>query len=371
MMEKISRRDLLKYTGTLTTAFLVSSFFPVGLEDSSRTSCKIGERKLINFSDKIKSGGQPPDGIPPIGEPRYVSADEADGSVGISEESIIFGVDYGNETKAFPRSIMVWHEIVNESIDGQNLSITYCPLTGSAIGYKGLIGKKPTTFGTSGKLLNSNLVMYDRLSGTKSYWPQILGRSVQGPQLGDRLDSFSVTWTTWGLWKNKHPNSQILTSDTGYIRDYGRDPYGSYQKTDTYYQKDGPMFSVMRRNDRFQPKKVVVGIKVKDCTLAVPKSEFKSKGLINTELGEEPIAIVYEEALDTVRAFSRKVGGSVREFELEGNKIKSRSDGTRWKTDGSPIEGKLAKNDLETVPFFDVMWFAWYSFYPETGVLEV
>ena len=373
MTKRISRRDLLKTSGVLGAALLANGFLGFGQEGSAGSTCKIGEDRLKTFSNKVRSGGVPPDGIPPIDEPKYVSAEEASGAMGsnLSDESVVFGVDYGDTTKAYPQFILVWHEIVNEEIDGQKASISYCPLTGSAIGYRGAIGENLTTFGTSGKLLNSNLVMYDRKSGTKSYWPQILGRSVQGPNFGDRLDFFPVIWTTWGRWKAKHPETKVLTTDTNYIRAYGSDPYGSYQKSNTYYQQGSPMFGVMAKSDRLQPKKVVVGIKVKDCSLAVPKDEFRSTGLVNTELGGEPIVIVYEESLDTVRAFSRKVEGKTREFSLNKTEFVSRPDGTAWSIEGGKIEGPIDENRLKPVSFFDVMWFAWYSFYPETEVLEV
>lgn len=213
--------------------------------------------------------------------------------------------------------------------------------------------------------------MYDRATGTDSYWPQILGRSVQGPHLGDRLDFIPVLWTTWGRWKDKHPDTTVLTSDTGYIRSYGNDPYGSYRKDNTYYQQGQPMYGVMDASDRFRDKKVVVGVKVKDCAMAVPKAEFRSVGLAQTELGGKPILIAYEESLDVVRAFSRKVGGETKDFVKEDGNLVSQTDGTTWEMTGEPVEGPLSDQNLHPVPFFDAMWFSWYSFYPETRILEV
>lgn len=232
MSRILTRRNLLKSAGTPGAAVLSGQFFVTGQEKSDATdNCVIGKEKLNRFSNKVRSGGVPPDGIPPIEEPKYVSASEAGNTLQnlLSDNSVVFGVDYNGFTAAYPQPIMVWHEIVNEEIQGERVSITYCPLTGSAIGFKGEIGNSPTTFGTSGNLLNSNLVMYDRLSGTNSYWPQILGLSVQGPHFGEGLEYFPVIWTTWERWKKKHPQTSILTTDTGHIKSYGRDPYGSYE----------------------------------------------------------------------------------------------------------------------------------------------
>ncbi|MBS3793148.1 DUF3179 domain-containing protein, partial [Candidatus Bipolaricaulota bacterium] len=280
-------------------------------------------------------------------------------------------LNYAGTKIAYPQIIMVRHEIVNEKINGDPLSITYCPLTGTAIGFRGKVAGETSEFGTSGKLLNSNLVMYDRATGTDSYWPQILGRSVQGPNLGDRLDTFPVIWTTWGRWKNKHPDTTVLTSDTGYIRSYGNDPYGSYRKEGTYYQQGEPMFGVMDKSNVFPQKKVVVGIKAKDCALAVPKEEFRSVELTQVELGGEPILIAYEESLDAVRAYSRNVARETREFVKQDGNLISQPDGTTWKMTGEPVDGPLSDHELQPVSFFNAMWFSWYSYYPETEILEI
>ena len=192
MSRILTRRNLLKSAGTLGAAVLAGKFFVTGQEKSDATdNCAIEEEKLNRFSNKVRSGGVPPDGIPPIEEPKYVSASEAGNTLQniLSDNSVVFGVDYNGFTATYPQPIMVWHEIVNEEIQRERVSITYCPLTGSTIGFKEEIRNSPTTFGTSGKLLNSNLVMYDRLSGTNSYWAQILGLSIQGQHFGERLES--------------------------------------------------------------------------------------------------------------------------------------------------------------------------------------
>ena len=118
------------------------------------------EERLEVFEANIRSGGPPPDGIPPIESPTYVSIEEADGV--LDDRDVVFLVDYSGEVLVYPQNILVWHEIVNEEIGGEKVSITYCPLTGSGIGFKGSLSAGGTTLGTSGKLLNSNLVMYDR-----------------------------------------------------------------------------------------------------------------------------------------------------------------------------------------------------------------
>ncbi len=374
MTESLTRRNFLKWLGLAASTFSATRLTALAGKDGlAPARCKIGESELEEFSRAVQSGGVPPDGIPSIDEPKYVAADRAERDLSgiLADDSIVFGLEYGGKAFAYPRIIMVWHEIVNEVIDGDPISITYCPLTGSAIGYRGKVNGERSEFGTSGKLLNSNLVMYDRSTGTGSLWSQILGSSVRGPHAGNRLETVPLVWTSWGKWREKHPDTVVLSTDTGRARSYGRDPYGSYQSGGTYYQEGGPKFGVMAESRRFSPKKVVTGVKVGDCALAVPKAEFGKRKVHSVELGGEPIIIVYEEALDGVRAFSRKVSGDVRSFEKQNGRPVSQPDGTTWSADGLGIEGPLEGQRLTPVDFFDVMWFAWYGFFPDTRVMEL
>ena len=146
------------------------------------------EDMLDLLFDNIKAGGPRIDGIPPVDEPKYISIEKAD--VFLSAKDVVFVVEHNKNVYIYPQNILVWHEIVNENLDDKKISITYCPLTGSTIGYKGNISNLDTTFGTSGKLVNSNLVMYDR--ETMSYIPQILGVAIQGDLKGERLEEFPI-----------------------------------------------------------------------------------------------------------------------------------------------------------------------------------
>ena len=169
----------------------------------------------------------------------------------------MFGLEYRGVIKAYPQKILVWHEIVNEEIGGEELSITYCPLTGSAVGFRGRsrLDGAALTFGTTGKLVNSNLLMYDRQ--TDSQWPQILGVAIAGPNKGVVLDEIPLVWTTWGQWRAKYPQTLVLSTETGFFRAYGSDPYGSYDRSGTYYDSGPPFFPVMAADPRFPDKHVV------------------------------------------------------------------------------------------------------------------
>ncbi|HUG05666.1 MAG TPA: DUF3179 domain-containing (seleno)protein, partial [Candidatus Limnocylindria bacterium] len=178
--------------------------------------------ELDTISGLIQSGGPPPDGIPPIEKPRYIPIAEASKQWRDDDDVDAFVID--GQPRAYPRMITVWHEIVNETAGGKPISITYCPLTGSTVVFSGLLADgTTTTFGTSGQLYNSNLVMYDR--ATDSMWPQLFGTAVRGARKGERLQELAGAVTTkFGLWKRKHPDGVVLSTDTGHARSYGTSP---------------------------------------------------------------------------------------------------------------------------------------------------
>ncbi|MEX2100884.1 MAG: DUF3179 domain-containing protein [Acidimicrobiia bacterium] len=279
--------------------------------------------ELDRISEAITSGGPPPDGIPPVEKPAYVSIAEA--SKQWRDDDVVDTFTIGGQARAYPRGITVWHEIVNETAAGKPISITYCPLTGSTLVFSGqLADGRATTFGTSGMLYNSNLVMYDR--ATNSMWPQLLGVAVRGERKGDRLAEIGgALTTTFGRWKAKFPDGVVLSRETGHARAYGTSPYGDYDTA------SGVMFPVTETDDRFHPKKVVVGVRMNGAALAIPKAEFAQRGEAKVEVGGRELIAQYDRELEAVRVLDRRT--------------------------------------LEPVSAYDVMWFAWYAFNPNTEVL--
>jgi hypothetical protein len=365
-LEAITRRRFLarslRFAGMLWIGHLL------GGRLLGELNAQVPPERLTAFARNVVHGGPPKDGIPPIDNPKYVSAGEADKFLG--PEDVVFGMDEKGTARAYPQIIMVWHEIVNEEISGEKLAVTYCPLTGSAIAYRGRskVDGRPLTFGTSGNLVNSNLLMYDRQ--TDSRWPQILGVAITGPNLGQELEALPLTWTTWGRWKRRYPKTLVLSKETGYVRSYGYDPYGSYtSKRPSYYTSGGPFFPVMARSNRFPEKKVVVGVKVDHAVLALPKAEAASAGVVNFTLGGLPLVALYDKELDAVSVFARQHGGQELTFLRRGEEIVDAQTATTWSAGGRGMRGKLAGAQLKWVTSFDVMWFAWYAFYPETKVL--
>jgi len=285
------------------------------------------DARLNEFMENVLSGGPPPDGIPPIENPKYISINEADNF--LDDRDVVFLVEAKEGIFIYPQKILVWHEIVNEEIDGEKVSITYCPLTGSAIGFKGKVSVGETTFGTSGKLLNSNLIMYDR--ATRSYIPQILGMALSGELKGERLNEFPVILTRWKNIKQNYNEAKVLSDNTGYVRNYNRDPYGSYLTEGNYYDSGSSFFPIMNRDGRLGDKEVVMGGRINEAPFAILKSSIRDKKIMEFEIAGQKLTAIYDDTLDTARVFDDKE---------------------------------------KLVNTFDVMWFAWVAFYPETEVLQ-
>ncbi|WP_292485302.1 DUF3179 domain-containing protein [Methanohalobium sp.] len=277
-----------------------------------------GQKYLVH-PDKLASGGPGKDGIPSIDNPTYNTVDEADRY--LSDDELVMALNYNGKKRVYPLQIMVWHEIVNDDINGQPVLITYCPLCGSTLAFERKVQGDEVEFGTSGKLYNSNLVMYDRKTDT--YWAQLTGQAIVGELTGEELTPISIDTIYWGNWKRAHPDSQVLSRDTGARRSYGEDPYTGY------YNDSSLLFPVENRDDRIHPKAVVFSIEVNDSFKAYQEDDLKNQGTI-----------------------SDNVGGT--DIEIERNDI-----------------GIVSVTNLDTgekITKVRTFWFAWYAFHPETAL---
>jgi len=187
-----------------------------------------GPTPLVDPADII-SGGPPPDGIPPIDDPKFADAAAVDF---LSPQEPVISLVLGHDARAYPAQILVWHEIVNDTVGGVPVTVTYCPLCNTGIAFRRpVIEGKLLDFGTSGKLYHSNLVMYDRQ--TESLWPQALGQAVMGPLTGTKLELVPVQMVAWADWLAEHPQGRVLSTDTGADRPYGQNPYEGYDRPDS------------------------------------------------------------------------------------------------------------------------------------------
>jgi len=271
--------------------------------------------------DEIMSGGPPPrDGIPAILNPKFEKADEADW---LGDGDLVTGINHNGVQKAYPLRILVWHEAANDDVGGAPVLVTYCPLCGSTVVYRRDSTGKTLTFGISGLLYQSNVLFYDHQ--TKSLWSQLDLKAVSGKLKGQKIGLFPSALATWGQWKQKHPGTLVLSRDTGYSRDYGRDPYRGYEKNRAL------MFPVRRTSDAYHPKEKILVVVAGGATKAYPFSELKKADTpLSDGVGGQEVTIHFN----------------------DGTYVSSTGPG------GIPVKS------------FVTFWFAWYAFSPDTEVYK-
>lgn len=272
--------------------------------------------------NEIKDGGPPKDGIPSIDKPEFKEAS----AMQLDEQTRVLGVKVNGVAKAYPVPIMNFHEIVNDEFAGQPVVVTYCPLCGSGVAFDARINEERRTFGVSGLLYNSDVLLYDRQ--TESLWSQIMMEAVAGPLQGEKLQMLPTMNTSWGEWKKKHPDTQVLTENTGYQRDYSRSPYQGYEQSEELY------FDVEHEDDRFHPKETVVGIEINRQFKAYPLSELEKSG---------------EEQLKD---------------QFQGQELQ-----INYNPDSQ--SATITNSQGQELPALTTFWFAWFTFHPETEVYQV
>lgn len=304
--------------------------------------------------EKIVSGGPPKDGIPSIDNPRFVSAEKASF---MQDEDIVLGLRHNGITKAYPLKILVWHEIVNDNIAGLPVAVTYCPLCFTNMVFERTIDGNVVEFGTSGKLYNSNLVMYDRLSD--SYWSQAMAKGITGKYSGYELERVPFDLAYWRDWKQLYPNTLVLSTDTGSTRPYGVDPYGDYYTSPQIY------FPIEHKDDRLGPKELVMGLEHDNSSKAYKLDDLEKAKVVNDSIDGKHVLLVTLEPFMT-RAYDRTIEGQTLEFELVDNVLIDKQTGSEWNIDGQAVSGPLEGQELDRIAIDPSFWFSWATFHPDT-----
>lgn len=328
---------------------------------------------LVDPSE-VQSGGPPPDGIPPIDEPTFHRAGEVDF---LQDTEPVLAVEVDGEARAYPVQVLIWHEIVNDTIAGVPVSITYCPLCNTAVGVDRRVDDRVLTFGTSGSLYQSSLVMYDRQ--TESLWSHFTGQAIAGVLTGTELDTIPVATIGWADWLEAHPDGLVLSRDTGFDRDYGANPYPGYDDVET-----SPFLFDGDADSRLAAKERVVGTGLDEGPIAIRLEPLLADGVIEAELAGAPITIwalpgtsSALEGLDV--SDGRDVGATgvfmathedrVLTFERGDGEFVDIETGSRWNVLGTAVAGPLAGTKLQAIEHVDTFWFAWAAFAPDTQVI--
>jgi hypothetical protein len=323
---------------------------------------------------EFQSGGPPRDGIPPIDEPKPTS--QADAEEWLSEREPILVVEVDDQVRAYPVQILVWHEIVNDSLGGRPIAVTYCPLCNSSLVFDRRVGDRTLTFGTTGNLRRSDLVMWDRQ--TESWWQQLSAEAVVGELTGTRLKVLPSQTLSWADFKRIHPGGDVLSRDTGAQRDYGSTPYVGYDRPDTE-----PFLFDGETDDRLPPKERVVAIFTEDETVVVPFSRLAREPVVQTEAGGRPTVVFYKRGVEspfdeptitgprdigTAAAFDSRLDGRRLRFERRDGAFVDRQTGSRWDIAGRAVAGELAGERLEPVRHDQQFWFALAAFVPNARI---
>ncbi|MGH7700684.1 MAG: DUF3179 domain-containing protein [Gemmatimonadales bacterium] len=318
-------------------------------------------------SPHLYSGGPPPDGIPALNDPDAVPAAHA----AYRDEDRVLGVERNGAFRAYPLLVLWWHEIVNDTLGGAEILVTYCPLTGSGLAFDPDLGDaQRTLFGVSGLLFENNLIMFDR--ATKSLWPQLMLSARCGSRQGTALPRLPVIETTWGAWRAAHPGTTVITTNTGHSRSYGAYPYGDY---DTPTNRDLLFPSAGFSNAR-PPKELVLGAWEGAAAVAYPFGYLDSLGValvaINDTVGARPVLVTYQRAARTGLAFDRVAGGDTLEFRVATGDpalLEDLATQSQWTPWGEAVSGPLAGTRLALLTdAYPVFWFAWWIFNPETRI---
>ena len=330
-------------------------------------------KRLINLNE-LQTGGPSKDGIPPIYHPRFVSVSQA--AKWLSPVEPVVSLTLDGRTRAYPLQILIWHEIVNDRFGDVPVIVTFCPLCYSVNVFDRRINGREYTFGTSGMLRYSNLVMYDHQ--TESLWQQVIGRALVGDMAGANLKAIPAQIISFEQFRTTYKNRLVLSRTTGHKRNYGRNPYAGYDDI-----RKSPFMYKGKADDRLRPMEKLVTVSVDNFSKAYPYSLTQSKYVINDEIAGESIVVFHirgaVSALDrsqiatsredgSTGVFHREVDGKILTFSYNGKDLVDDQTGSVWDITGKAVSGPLQGKTLIPVVHGDYFAFVWLVFKPETEI---
>jgi len=320
--------------------------------------------------NQIFDGGPGKDGIPSVDSPQFSKVSEVDVSIFdfqyLNGDPLVVAVNYGNEPRAYPHTILDWHEIVNDKIGEVILALTYCPLTGTGIGWDRIVDGEETTFGVSGLLYNTNLLPYDR--ATDSNWSQMRHQCVNGERQGTIINTHHVVEMPFSTYQKMYPEGQVMDIRTGFRRNYGAYPYGGYRTNEQI------IFPITNEDERFHPKERVLGVIKGEISKAYTFATFPGNEItvVTDQVAGEDIVIIGSQGQNFMTAYNRKqADGTLLSFEAVSDQLPIAlvdNEGNEWDIFGNAITGPREGARLDAPLNYIGYWFAWATFNPEIEV---
>lgn len=332
-------------------------------------------KRSVNL-DELMSGGPPKDGIPALTAPKFVSVESAEKWLG--EKEPVISIEIDGEARAYPLQILIWHEIINDEIKGKPIAVTFCPLCYSAVAYDRRLDGKIYEFGVSGMLRNSDMVMYDKQ--TESWWQQLTGEAIVGDLTGEKLSQIPAQIVGFGQFAKAFPNGKIVSRETGYSRDYGRNPYIGYDEIGK-----SPFLFKGKTDERLRPMEKVITIEIGDVSKTYPYSTTRKLRVINDRVKSKNIVVFHDDgatsALDAERidkskdsgatgVFNAEIDGEKLTFDYKNGEFVDRETESKWNVFGQAVGGKLKGKELKPLEHGNHFAFAWLAFKPETQIYK-
>ena len=314
--------------------------------------------------EEVFDGGPGKDGIPSIDSPIFLEGNSVEAKVYMNDDDLVVGIVKGNVAKAYPHRILDWHEVVNDDVFGDKITISYCPLTGTAFGWESLVDDKFTEFGVSGLLYNTNLILYDRNSD--SYWSQLKLECVNGEFVGSNPKVVNVIETTWGLWKEMFPNTKILSDEQGFARNYAEYPYGGYKEDDSF------LYFPVSKSDNSIPNKERVHAIIQGISAKV--FEFSNFGVgkaIKSDFLSDAILVIGDQKMINSYVLSAQHSNLVFEYDFSTPEHYFKdNEGNKWNVLGVAVAGPRTGEVLMPTNSLMSYWLAIPAFFSNVQIYQ-
>lgn len=329
----------------------------------NQTPTNSGSDEWLIPKNEVKDGGPGKDGIPSIEQPKFTNIDNVGNNL-LSDDDFVIGIVKDNEAKAYPHFILDWHEIVNDEINEDFITVNYCPLTGTAFGWESSVNGQKSTFGVSGLLYNTNLILYDR--NTDSNWAQLRLECVNGSSIGKKPNLVNVVETNWGTWKKLYPNTKVLSTDTGFSRNYANYPYGDYKTNQDFF-----LFTATPSNDALPNKERIYAILNGDKSKVYQFSDFENGKVFKDEFNGKDYLIVGNENLITAFELTSEHDDLNFEYDFNNSEVFFKdNEGNKWSVFGKALEGSRVGQELKMTRSVVSFWFAIAAFYPNPEIYQ-